>query len=135
MQNIVTVSSIVYCDPGQGSSIVFSGSMFKFILIRYFILSFCQFVGSSRSSARTFLMQLRHFIMQGIIQYDVQSTHVDTAAQIAISIIGQWWTATIIVRQAEAELCKAQENLGLATVALPSKKLRFSCIEKDIEVV
>ena len=36
-------------------------------------------------------------------------------------------------RQAGAELCQAQEKLGLAIPALPSKKLRWSSIWKDIQ--
>ena len=37
--------------------------------------------------------------------------------------------------QAGAELCQAQEKLGLAKPALPSKTLRLSFILKVIEVV
>ena len=36
------------------------------------------------------------------------------------------------IKQAGAELSQAQEKLGLAKPALPSKKLRWSSISKDI---
>jgi hypothetical protein len=42
---------------------------------------------------------------------------------------------TLVSKQAGAELCQAQDKLGLAKPALPRKKLRSSSIQKYIEVV
>ena len=38
-------------------------------------------------------------------------------------------------KQAGVELCQAQEKLGIAYSALPSKKLWSSSIQKDNEIV
>ena len=44
-------------------------------------------------------------------------------------------TTKIIRKKAETELCQAQEKLGLAKLAIPSKKLKSSSIYFKIEVV